>query len=234
VASYGSKFWMSSPGVEPGLRPSQSRVRMSVTLRGQGIVVSGQWAVARGQLLMPGRVRAPAPSHCPLPTHHSMPPPGIEPGLRPSEGRVRIRHTPGAMKSSQSAVAGFRTTDAGRRLRESDTPTRPTRSRRNALPRELASAFRHFRIWSLLSKLQPLHPPSPTRHPGTVHCQTRKGRESNPQGSSLTRVPGRSRRQSGSPSVSFDDSQSGPGWTRTTGLPHVRGTSWPLNDGTDG
>src|SRR5262245_52036700 len=24
-----------------------------------------------------------------------------------------------------------------------------------------------------------------------------------------------------------------PGWTRTTALPHVRGTSWPLNDGTN-
>ncbi len=26
---------------------------------------------------------------------------------------------------------------------------------------------------------------------------------------------------------------SGPGWTRTTDLPHVKGTSWPLDDGTD-
>ena len=27
-------------------------------------------------------------------------------------------------------------------------------------------------------------------------------------------------------------SRSGPGWTRTTDLPHVKGTSWPLDDGT--
>ena len=27
-------------------------------------------------------------------------------------------------------------------------------------------------------------------------------------------------------------SESRPGWTRTTDLPHVKGLSWPLNDGT--
>src|SRR5262249_10504843 len=30
----------------------------------------------------------------------------------------------------------------------------------------------------------------------------------------------------------FNLQSSSPGWTRTTGLSHVKGTSWPLNDGT--
>ncbi len=36
-----------------------------------------------------------------------MPPPGVEPGLRPSEGRVRIRHTPGAVRKGRAEGEGF-------------------------------------------------------------------------------------------------------------------------------
>ncbi len=47
------------------------------------------------------------------------------------------------------------------------------------------------------------------------------------------RAPGGSRLQSGSPSVIENAGPaSGPGWTRTTGFPHVKGTSSPLDDGT--
>ena len=42
--------------------------------------------------------RPPCARHTRRDSAESMPSPGIEPGLQPSEGRVRIRHTPRAFR----------------------------------------------------------------------------------------------------------------------------------------
>ena len=79
---------MSSPGVEPGLRPSQGRVRIPHTPR---TVADRSRSPAREsnpawRLRTPPCFRHTREDSCLEPV---MPSPGVEPGLRPSEGRVR-------------------------------------------------------------------------------------------------------------------------------------------------
>jgi hypothetical protein len=94
---------MPSPGIEPGPRPSQGRVRIRHTPRTR----------CRADRESPARESDPALRlRRPPCLRHTrgedrcrpgrdertgtMPSPGVEPGLRPSEGRVRFHHTPRA------------------------------------------------------------------------------------------------------------------------------------------
>ena len=74
------------PGVEPGLRPSQSRVLIHHTSGSFGEESPARESNPAGRLRRPPCVRHTRRET--LPSLLLMPPPGVEPGLRPSEGRV--------------------------------------------------------------------------------------------------------------------------------------------------
>ena len=78
----------------------------------------------------------------------TMPSPGIEPGLRPSQGRVRIRHTPRTRCRSRIPRPGI-----GPGLAASKTAVPPTHSRGGSMPARPRRADRHdalarSRTWS--------------------------------------------------------------------------------------
>jgi hypothetical protein len=94
---------MPSPGIEPGPRPSQGRVRIRHTPRTR--FRADRQSPAREsdpalRLRRPPCLRHTRGEDRCRPARDertgTMPSPGVEPGLRPSEGRVRFRHTPRA------------------------------------------------------------------------------------------------------------------------------------------
>jgi hypothetical protein len=232
---------MSSPGIEPGLRPSRSRVRIRHTPRTFFRVLVPSPARESDpalRLRRPPCVRHTRGEIRHTPIRHGEPErcPCQESNLvcdlrRVACGSVTLQG-PVLRSSTDSRDARIRTLSASfgdSLLSQEHIPIKTKDSGYSAGVEPVASRFTFSR-----ASVTPRTPSD--RSSRSFHERLkRKGRESNPQGSSLARIPGGSRRRSGGPSVSDDrypNRPNGPGWTRTTDLPHVKGTSWPLNDGT--
>lgn len=126
---------MPSPGIEPGLRPSQSRVRIQHTPRTCIYLPPGSRTRPNG---FEGRRASTTPAGIPcVPLLASVSPPGVEPGPRPSEGRVPSvtlrghavvpHHTPASPTGFEpviSTVTGWRALQAAPRGRYLPWPRR--------------------------------------------------------------------------------------------------------------
>ena len=95
---------MPSPGIEPGPRPSQSRMRIRHTPR----TTMRTNSPARESDPALRLRRPPCARHTRGERTEKVPSPGVEPGPRPSEGRVRIRHTPRAIPVEVDNQSGLK------------------------------------------------------------------------------------------------------------------------------
>ncbi len=151
-ASSERSIMMSPPGIEPGPRPSQSRVLVRHTPR---TIVSVSPARESNPAL---RLRRPPCARHTRENRSSlhMPSPGIEPGLQPSESCVLIRHTPRAFQAVHPERAEFelRRSDA-RRVQNVRANRARTSGRRSSCHQ--AEAW----LAQLMASERPTHPQGP-------------------------------------------------------------------------